>query len=224
MSDMNMTLRNHYDDRMDAVRSNVIRMGNLAARMISTAVESVLAADSNLALQVMALDDEVDALEKENVLESCLLVLRDQPVATDFRFLTATIGVIGEFEKIADDAVKLSKRASKLSGGQFPSELRKPLQEVGRDAQQALAACMKLYTAYSKETADEVFSAERATDTGFKNVRTIIYDLLAQQPAEAERLIRVLEVFHALEHVSDRAVVIAKRLKLHNEMREATSA
>ena len=44
-----------------------------------------------------------------------------------------------------------------------------------------------------------------------------LLEILKKDPADAKGLVRAIEVFHALEHVSDGAVAIAKRMQLIDE-------
>ena len=117
-----MRLRQHFDDRLDDIRSDVLRMGNLAGDMVKLAVEGAVNGEIEMAAQVIRADDEVDRLEDATVNTTVLLVMQEAPVGRDLRFLASTLGIIGEIEKVADDACKLARRSTKLQG-QFPAAL-----------------------------------------------------------------------------------------------------
>lgn len=211
-----MTPRQKFDEKLDQIRSDVVRMGNLASEMAQQAVDAMQNNDLTLAREVIQSDDEVDRLEQDTIRSTVLLVMQEAPVANDLRMLTSTLGVIGEIEKVADDAVKLARRATKL-GGQFPGELRMALHEMGRKARLAFASALRLYTDYSHELAQEVIDFDEEVDKAYSEARNRAVELIRQNPDQAKSLVRTIDAFHALEHIADRAVAIAKRLQVHYE-------
>lgn len=217
-----MTLRHHYDERLDAIRSEVVHMGNVAVEMIQHAVESVLSGNAEMAEQVVSDDDTVDKLEGWTLNETCLLIMQEAPVASELRFLTSTLGVIGEIEKVADDAVKLARRSTKLQG-HFPGEMRAALSELSANSRHCFVNALRLYTQYSPELASEVIKGDALIDKAYSKARDRVFEIIRAHPDATEHLVRTIEVFHGLEHVADRAVAIAKRLKLHYESGEDTS-
>lgn len=211
-----MTMRQHFDDRIDKIRSNLVRMGGLVNEMARSAVEAVVHGDQELAAKVIAMDDELDALEQAVLNETVLAVMQEAPVARDLRVLASVLGVVGEVEKAGDDAVKLSRRATKLSG-HFPPELKKALHELGEEARRAFAASIRLLTEFDSGLAREIIRSDKAIDGSYVEARDRLILIIQQNPAETEHLVRSIEAFHALEHIADHAVAIASRLKLHYE-------
>lgn len=191
-------------------------MGGIAAEMVRLAVEAVISGNSELAKTVIDMDDEVDALEKATLNETVRAVALEAPVASDLRMLVCTLGVIGEIEKIADDAVKLARRSTKLTG-HFPAEMKLALHQLGEEARKVFAASLRLYVEYSAELAKETISSDEEIDGQYVRARNRVFDLIRESPQETEHLVRTIEAFHALEHVADHAVEIASRLRMHHE-------
>lgn len=210
-----MTLRQHFDERLEEVKSDVVRMGSLAADMVRRATDAALNGEIELAAEVIRVDDEVDRLEDSLVEKTVLVVMQESPVGRDLRLLAATLGVIGEIEKVADDAVKLARRATKLSG-QFPAEMKAALSEMGEQARHAFTSAMRLYTEYDEELARQIIKSDKDIDTYYKESRNRVFELIRKNPEATEQLVRTIEVFHALEHVADHAVEIACRLQIHH--------
>lgn len=217
-----MTLRHHYDERLDAIRTAVVHMGNVASEMTQNAIESVLSGDLELAEKVVEADDIVDQIEQTTLIETCILIMQEAPVASELRMLTSTLGVVGEIEKVADDAVKLARRSTKLQG-HFPGEMRLALTELSKNARQCFVNALRLYTEYSPELAAQVIHSDNEIDKAYSIARDRVFEIIKSNPDETAHLVRTIEVFHGLEHVADRAVAIAKRLKIHYESAEETS-
>ncbi|HRK20822.1 MAG TPA: PhoU domain-containing protein [Fimbriimonadaceae bacterium] len=211
---MATTFRVNYDDQLAELRSRVLHMGNLSLDMVRLAGEAMSTGNTDLANQVVAMDDQVDRLEDETVFMAMNLVMREAPVATDLKRLLATVGIVGEIEKVADDAVKLARRASKLTGV-FPAELKVMLNELSELARHAFGGSLRLYADYSDEEAKSIVDFDETVDKKYQEVRERVQGLIQANPTLTPVYLRTIEAFHALEHVADHAVEIATRLRLH---------
>lgn len=211
-----MTVRQRVDDRHQSIQADILRMGGIAGDMVRLAVEAVISGDIELARTVIRMDDEVDSLERETLNSTVQAVGLEAPVASDLRNLVAALGIIGEVEKVADDAVKLARRATKLTG-HFPAEMKLALHRLGEEVRRMLASSMRLYVEYSPELAQEIVSGDEQVDGQYVQARNRIFDLIRENPQDTEHLVRTIEAFHALEHVADHAVEIASRLRMHHE-------
>lgn len=189
-------------------------MGNLALDMVRLAGEAMSTGSTDLAKQVIDMDDQVDRLEDETVFKAMNLVMREAPVATDLKRLLATVGIVGEIEKVADDAVKLARRATKLTGV-FPAELKVMLSELSELARHAFGGSLRLYGEYSDEEAKAIVDFDETVDKKYQEVRERVQGLIQSNPSMTPVYLRTIEAFHALEHVADHAVEIATRLRLH---------
>ena len=188
-------------------------MGGDANEMVRLAVESTLNGDLELANRVIAADDRVDDFERAVVNKTVIAVMQESPVAADLRFLVSTLGVVSEIEKVGDDAVKLARRATKLSG-QFPPEMRVALLELGEAARRSFNSSIRLFSDYSTELSVEIVRGDKEIDTAYSQARNKVFNLIQQNPEATEHLVRTIEEFHALEHVADHAVAIAVRLRM----------
>jgi len=188
-------------------------MGGDANEMVRLAVESTLNGDLELANRVIAADDRVDDFERAVVNKTVIAVMQESPVAADLRFLVSTLGVVSEIEKVGDDAVKLARRATKLSG-QFPPEMRVALLELGEAARRSFNSSIRLFSDYSTELSVEIVRGDKEIDTAYSQARNKVFNLIQQNPEATEHLVRTIEAFHALEHVADHAVAIAVRLRM----------
>lgn len=212
------TLRQQFSQILDEIRRDVVRMGGRVNDLVKQAVEAALSGDVDLAQKVITDDDEIDQYEQEIHRRTVLTVLQEAPVAADYRFLVSALGVVGEVEKTADDAVKLARRVKKLSG-QFPAELKVALLELGEESRRMFSSALKLFTDYSPELAEEIIANDIEVDTRYSAARKRVIEMIRENPENTESLVRTIDSFHALEHVADHAVEIAKRMKMLYEAR-----
>jgi len=211
-----MAARIHFQEKLNEIRNEVVRMGTDALDMVRTAVDATLTGDASLAESVIAADDSIDALERSIYTKTVIIVMQESPVANDLRMLVATLGTVGEIEKAADDAVKLARRARKLQHG-FPSEMRRPLMELGEMARQQFSSALRLYADYDRELANHIIVSDEMVDRLYSKAREDLLGLIELDRDATEDLVRSIDAFHALEHVADHATEIARRLRLVND-------
>lgn len=193
-------------------------MGTRTNELVKLAVDAALNGDLEMAQQVIKADDEIDNYEVEIHKRAVLTVMQEAPVAADFRFLVSSMGVVGEIEKAADDAVKLARRVKKLSG-QFPGEFKVALAELGEESRRMFNASVRLFAEYNTALADEIISGDKEVDTRYSHARARVIEAIRDNPENSESLVRIIDAFHALEHVADHAVEIARRMKMLYETR-----
>lgn len=191
-------------------------MGNLAHDMVRKATESVLTANPSLAHDVISSDDMVDKAEREATTEAMMFVVQESPVAADLRFVVSTLGVVSEIEEVADDAVKLARRSLKL-GTSFPAEMKVSLSELSELSRQQFMSALRLYTEFDPELAKTIVDRDNEVDAAYSKARDELLGILKLDSSNPGGMVRTIEVFHALEHVSDHAVSIAKRMQIIDE-------
>ncbi|MBW7927636.1 MAG: hypothetical protein H3C58_06000 [Fimbriimonadaceae bacterium] len=211
-----MSLRAHFDERIAQLRRQVAEMGARTLDMLRDAVEVVARNDLSQLDRLKQEETDIDRRENEIVRETVVLIMQESPVASDLRFLTATLGVVGEIESTADIALKLA-RCSREIGGNFPIELRLNLQRMGELARRAFSEALRLYGDYESGLVNDIEDLERETDRAYAEARSVLLEMLRENPSNAAILLRCLDAFHKLEHVGDRAHEICGRLRSAHE-------
>jgi phosphate transport system protein len=201
-----------YQQELHQIERDVVTMGSHAGEMVRLAVRSAIERDAVLAHSVVAMDDALDRMELATTEHIVTTILRESPVANDLLYLTSMLGIISDIEKVGDDATKLARRVSKL-GGEFPTELRRALSDIDKKARENLGMALRLCCEYNEEQALALVAADDTVDMAYKDSRDAVMELMRANPENLRQLVRTNDLFRAIEHVSDRAVDIAKRLR-----------
>ena len=215
-------MREHFGHILEGIRTDVVRMGSRANEFVKQAADAALNGDLELARSVIDADDEIDQYELDLYRRTFLTVMQETPVAAVFRVLVSALGVVGEIEKAADDAVKLARRVTKLKG-RFPAELRVGLLELGEESRRMFAASIRLFADYSPALAQEIIDNDESIDNSYSKARERVLAMIKESPEDSESLVRTIDCFHALEHVADHAVEIAKRMQMMYSTRPESS-
>jgi phosphate transport system protein len=109
-------MERHLDQELEDLKKQLLKMGTLVETAIFESVEALKRLSRDEANKVIAEDKTIDELENA-IDERCLdlLALR-QPMAIDLRFITMSMKISTDLERIADLAVDIAQRVLELTG------------------------------------------------------------------------------------------------------------
>jgi phosphate transport system protein len=136
MNDQQDHIVKSYDEELNRLQGEIVRMGGLAMDQLQRASRALQEGDTELAQQVIVSDQKVDALELEISSDVLRLLARRQPMATDLRFVLASLRIAAAIERIGDYATNIAKRSLALA------EMRSPEPAHGLTEMAAYAANM----------------------------------------------------------------------------------
>ena len=108
-------MRDKFNEQLEQLNVELIRMGALCEEGISAATKALLDQDDDLRESAMAAEREID--QKERDIENlCMkLLLQQQPVASDLRAISAALKMISDMERIGDQAADIIFRAAEMA-------------------------------------------------------------------------------------------------------------
>jgi phosphate transport system protein len=126
--------RKSFQDALDELRIDVIRLAALTTEAIGAGTQAFLDADLTAAEQVIENDDDIDDLTHA-IEDSCYqLLARQQPMATDLRTVIAVLRIVHELERSADLMVNVAKTTRRLYPHTLDPKLRGIIQRMGEQA------------------------------------------------------------------------------------------
>ena len=93
MSEQQDHIVKSYDEELNRLQREILRMSGLAMEQLQMASQALQHGDADLAQQVVSSDKRVDELELEISSDVLRLLARRQPVATDLRFVLASLRI-----------------------------------------------------------------------------------------------------------------------------------
>src|SRR5215470_16318262 len=103
-----------YETQLRTLKEKLLLIGHKAENAIADATRALIERRPSLAQQVIDEDDVVDQLELE-IDDVCFeLLAREQPVASDLRFITTAMKIVRDIERIADNGVNIARRALEI--------------------------------------------------------------------------------------------------------------
>ena len=106
--------RNYFDSELISLKHALVRMGEAAEDAIKKTTRALIDKDYESAQKVIKDDDLVDEMEMA-IENSCIeLIVQQQPVARDMRFIFAINKIATDLERIADYAHSIAKLNIKM--------------------------------------------------------------------------------------------------------------
>jgi phosphate transport system protein len=103
-----------FEKSLEELRADILLMATLVRRSVRNAKTGFVQRDENYSSAVIADDEEVDLLVKQVDQGGTDILIRFQPLASDFRTVLATIKMGSHLENISDQAVNIARRARAL--------------------------------------------------------------------------------------------------------------
>ena len=218
-------MRITFQESLDQLGATVQEEAALVQRALRGAVGALVDHDEDLADEVIAFDDEVDAryFEIEEGIQE--LLARQTPVATDLRFVLTVLHVNLHLERAADYCVtiaKLVKLAPDIPG--HPA-LVEGFQEMGARAEEMIGIAMDALARRDVEAAESLVELDELIDRANRRIVQHVLSL-GSDPQLQEWGLRMMIVSRCLERIGDHAVDIGERVAylVTGEFREFTDA
>lgn len=193
------------------LESLLLEMSSKAGMMLQRSVESLVNLDHDLAMQVIAIDDDVDALDLA-IEEKCLRLLAlQQPMASDLREIGTLMKMITDIERIGDLAVDVAKAGMKIEkelGHTNYVDIRK----IAGLAHSMLTEALEAFTKRDIALVNDVILKDDEVDNLYREIRSQIHDRMRQDPNEVVAASWMLIAIHHIERIADHTVNIAERV------------
>src|SRR5687767_3123251 len=139
-----------YENELGLLREQVLFMGARVEEMIDTAMRAFTERNTELARDTIEADRQIDQLELD-IDELCLKVLaRRQPVASDLRFITTTLKLVTDLERIGDLGVNICERVIELNA-EPPLKPYVDLPAMAEDVQSMVRGALDAFVARDAE-------------------------------------------------------------------------
>lgn len=199
--------RKIYDEELLQLDTMLARMGHSAGGAIESALTALKTGDVELARSVIARDSEIDAAEHE-VEHRCLtLFLRQQPVASDLRTVSAAMRMISDMERIGDQASDIAEIARDMERSVIIQQV--PVGDMARTAIGMVTDSVDAFVRSDLKLAHAVIARDDELDGLFLDVRQKLTDLIAQGK-DGGMCLDLLMVAKYFERIGDHACNIAQ--------------
>ncbi len=207
-----MTTRSAFDQELQELRDNVLRMGSMVDAAIGRSIQALKERDQSLAQQIIAEDEDINELRFKVEGDCVRLIARQQPAARDLRFIVAAMNIVLDLERMGDHAAGIATIVVRM--GDEP--LVKPLIDLPRMAQIAREMLRASLDAFMSEKDEQETMAitlrDEEVDQLYNQIFRELITFMIEDPRTVTRAMYLLFCAHNLERVADRVTNICERV------------
>lgn len=199
----------HFHEELADVRTLLVAMSGSAERALGLAVDALLSRDPDMAQQVILGDRDID--KQEVVLEErCIeLLALQQPMARDLRFITSTLKIVNDLERVGDHAVNIAQSAERIAGAR-PITPEPEIVEMARLTRQMLSDAIDAFIRGDATAGREICRRDDLVDALNRSVFRILLTHMMEDPKQISNGMELFLVSRNLERVADLATNVAE--------------
>ena len=202
-------MRDKYINQLRKLNNLLIEMGHLIEESIELAVTALVNQDVEKAKRAIAFDENIDDMEKE-IENLCLnLLLCQQPVAKDLRFVSAAMKMVTDMERIGDQAADISEITLLLAKEPYIKELSN-IKKMAVETTDMVMKSIEAYIENNSKKARDVIAQDDVVDALFQDTKTELITLINENIENGEQAADFLMIAKYFERIADHAVNIAQ--------------
>jgi phosphate transport system protein len=207
---MNEHIIKSYEDELNSLAAECVRMGGLTEAQVADAVTGVVKRNQELAASVVVRDDKLDEAERDIERKTIRLIALRQPVADDLRRAVAAMKVANNLERCGDLAKNIAKRTLVIIESDPLTPLTRSIERMGKLVLGRLSSVLDAYSRSDLERALAVWSQDDEVDEHYNSLFRELLTYMMGDPRTITACAHMLFVAKNLERIGDHATNIAE--------------
>ena len=201
-------MRNRFDQQLEKLNVELVTMGALCEDALTYAIRALFDRESDMAERAEEAEKQIDQMEREIEAICMRLLLQQQPVARDLRVISSALKMIGDMERIGDQAADIAEIVKYLDEEEVPNLGH--LREMSDFAAGMVTASINSFVRQDLNLAKKVILDDDVVDGYFEKVKEALIGLIAEGDRDGAFLLDVLMVAKYIERIGDHATNIAE--------------
>ncbi|MDG1365705.1 MAG: phosphate signaling complex protein PhoU [Acidimicrobiales bacterium] len=206
-------IRSQLDERLALIQADLVQMMATVATRVGEVTSAMLEGDIETADRLIAGDDEVDLLSLR-VEEGCVeTLIREQPVASDLRFVVAAIHMNSDIERSGDLVANIAKAVGRLQGAHPDHHVRDLVARMSSEAQTLLRRASESFVTRDAELAASIDELDDLLDDlHYRYIQHVIADA-RRGDLDPQQSLQLALVGRFYERIGDHAENIGERVR-----------
>lgn len=202
-----------FDHDLRQLREEVLNLSTMAGEELDAAMYALLHRDTERAQQVVASDLNADHLQERIHRHMTVVLARQQAMADDLREILAAGRMADYLERLGDQAKKIARRSTKLTGEVEP-RIADRLRWMNDRVHATLQQVMDAYARRDAEAANVVWSSDVELDTVYGELFGALLERMRQDAQAVADAVQLLFIAKGLERAGDYLTNIAEEVYL----------
>ena len=201
-------MRNRFDQQLEKLNVELVTMGALCEDALTYAIRALFDRESDMAERAEEAEKQIDQMEREIESICMRLLLQQQPVARDLRVISSALKMIGDMERIGDQAADIAEIVKYLKEDDVPN--LRHLREMSDFAAGMVTASINSFVRQDLDLAKKVILDDDVVDGYFEKVKEALIGLIAEGDRDGAFLLDILMIAKYIERIGDHATNIAE--------------
>jgi len=202
-------MERHLDGELNDLKRKLLLMGGSVESQLQDVLQALTERNSDLAIHVVENDLPINQLDVE-IDEACLSLLAlNHPTAGDLRFITTTMKISTELERMSDLAENIAERAIELNN----EPQLKPYIDIPRMAgwtSRMVKECLDAFVNRDVNLARKVCRDDAFVDNLTEQLFRELVSFMLEDPRTITRAARLTFIGKYYERIADHATNIAE--------------
>lgn len=207
-----MSIRKAFEEELAELKTMLSAMCRLTETMIENAILALTTFDRELGKRVGEQDKRVDEYEMEIEKRCMRLLIKQQPVAHDFRTVSTALKMITDIERFGDQASDIGDLVYTVRGEAYTAD-PSHLIAMGAIAAKMVRDSVDSFITESEALANEVIRSDDELDAMFTAEQNELISLLRKDKIDPDHAITFMMIAKYLERIGDHAVNVAEWTK-----------
>ena len=198
----------HFEIELERLKTVIIKIGTLAEIQVSESVKALLSEPIE-GKEVKKTESKIDKLDVK-IDEICQSIFAlQQPVASDLRFIMASMQISNEIERIGDLAVSIIKRAKNIKD-KHDLISKFNIADLGKQVEMVTAKTNECFITRDENTIGEIFILNKTVKNKSEEV---IHDIITEMKLHSKVVMsgtNLVIVLKHLERISEHCTNIAE--------------
>ncbi len=204
-----MSIRKNFEEELSSLKTQLVEMCRLTEQMIADAITALVTRDRELGKSIGQTDKRVDEYEMDIEKKCMRIMLRQQPVAKDFRSVSTALKMITDIERFGDQASDIGELVYSMPGETYIKELTH-IPAMGNLAVKMVRDSVSSFINNDLELANQVVKADDTMDELFDEVKKELIEYIKKDGNNGEQAITLMMIGKYLERIGDHAVNVAE--------------
>ena len=202
-------MRKRFEDQLNELGRLVNKMSEYLDEALKMTVEALISRDVKLAEKTILLDLTIDEIEKDIETLCLRLLMQQQPVASDLRFVSSALKIVTDMERIGDHAADISENIVYMSKEDYTPHIADML-KMAETAGKMTKDSIRAFVQKNLELAREVLTKDDEVDALYLKVKLDLIKKMQQDISFGEQALDLMMIAKYLERIGDHAENIAE--------------
>lgn len=199
-----------FDAELTGLTSKISEMGGMAERLVAESVQALASRDVEAARRIVAMDKQIDNLQREIDESAILTIAKRQPMAQDLRTIISAIRISNDLERVGDLAKNIARRVIAIDGLPLKGRLVKGIERIADLSLIQLKNVLDAFATQDVDTAEAVWHRDDQIDDLYTSLFRELLTYMMEDPRNITFCTHLLFCAKNIERIGDHATNIAE--------------